>query len=416
MMEFDHDMDGWSQGQLSSTYTNWVIDALAGNADAVTYKLIVELGLFGHPQKDDLIAALEARAFTVGDLFSAANNKTGIEPDIKDPTPSLTFTGDFTHLGTIDLSEFFTGDTSTFEWTSGNTKNTVYHYREFLTTLDLPEGYSWDGEVPEITAEAIMVGVEETNSREEGYEDRDAEAFKEQIDLLQNAEGGAPGAVLAVTEARLFVRDGDEWVEVAEAEWPAYLTIDLEAGTLTIDKNHPDLDDLLNGEFRAYKLSYEIDDGEGGAAAIWNEAFLTVTGTEDLYEGSNRLEVELTKTTAQANNATGQQALNGQFAIPEWELDDHFNFQGTLTASGLGDYDAGSEKATITGEFDKIELAGSGNSTTETLETAVGPKIEDLEDDAFDDGAIDYSVHWHQSVQDGSSVTLQLDYTYSYWA
>jgi Ca2+-binding RTX toxin-like protein len=136
----DTSLSASAQGQLSSSYTNWLTGELT--TDAVADYIGWLYFNAGNTVEDALavVDAVKAGEFTLDGLFGAAQSKTAGPVDPAGvPIPTLTLTGDLAGIS-IDLTAILGGlDTET--WSSGTGTKTVYHTREFYTETDEPEFY-----------------------------------------------------------------------------------------------------------------------------------------------------------------------------------------------------------------------------------------------------------------------------------
>jgi hypothetical protein len=377
------------QGQLASTYTNWLAGEVKAAADYIGF-LVFEKALAGGASKADAVAAgqaaaaaVEAGNFTLTDLFGAAQSKTAAVPgsSITDPTPSLTVNG-----VTVSLAGMFDpADLTTETWTTttkvGKTTETIYHTREFYDEASTPE-YDLDWAVLNTAPTAVAIELDITE---------DAGPQNTDVDLL--------------ADAGIFDADGDEvtlvggsltfkinGVGATEAEALEYISI-VDGKVTFLD----DTLDLLSGQTLTIEIGYQITDGTD---VVGNTATITYTGTADTYTGTDSIVV-----------------INGD-AIPD---SGSFEFPGTITdiaVSGTGDYDWFREGFNVTGDVTASyrgpnDSNSTGNNSPETTApVSTGEVNATVNLSGLADGTLDYAVTFTNPTQNGSYVQIDLTYQY----
>ncbi len=335
---------GSEQGQLSSSYTSALTEYLqTDGADYVAFLAYLTKGL---TIEDALLvkAEIEAGNFTLTDLFSAAQSKTGEVDgdDIDNPTPKL-IVGDYV----IDLTPMLTG-TETYSWDSVTKKLTVTHTREYYTEGQEPTvdgvSYSEDWADPQTnvppTATPIDVEIAEFDeyaaSKDPEYNEDDAIQYT--INLLSTANDD-DGDTLSVVDGSVKLAGG--------GDLPAYITVDYETGVLTVDRNHPSFDELYLDDSWGLEIEYQITDDVNDP--ISNTVNLTITGTADQFT----LEGTFSGGQTSGFNTT---TWDGSFnvLIPTSSLvegaDAYFDFEGNVTVSATGDLGGTTEFLVVTPE------------------------------------------------------------------
>lgn len=387
------------QGQLASQYTNWLTTLLIAAADSVGYEAFQQGG-----DVDTALAVKEAVAsgnFTLSDVFSAAQSKLGPVDGglITDPEPKLTVIVAGVPV-VIDLSDFLSG-TETANWTetsgSGKKATVSNHTREFYGEFDAPDAPDdWWVTNTDPTAEAQTFNLDE--------DDVDGPGFS--YDLLDYASD-VDGDTLTIDGITVTI-DGVEMTTL-----PDFLSI--VDGVVTVDTSHADLQpggayDLLFGETLPIVVSYGISDGNGGSTT--NTVTINIAGALDEYTVTD---VEAQVFTKLNSSAVGESFV-GSFDIYEGGS----NYSGTITITGLGDFDAATKNAgnpaesvTVGGEIAFYYEGTSPSTENEKLDDSVSGTLA-IGDTALSDGSLDFTVDFSKTVQKDSSITVDLDY--SYWA
>ncbi|ASY73334.1 hypothetical protein N181_25035 [Sinorhizobium fredii USDA 205] len=377
-----------AQGQLSSSYTNALTEALedATVADYVGF-LANQAGL----SIDDALAvkaSVIAGDFTLTGLFGAAQSKTGAVDgsSITDPAPKMLVNG-----VEIDLAAILTGlDTETWSTVQANGKklDTIYHTREFYTDTQEPADYhaGWADTNQPPSAEPILKELTE-------------DIVASPIDLLATASDPDGGTLSVVTGSLSFSIDGGP----ESTTPPGYVTI-LD-GVVTVDTSHPDLQpggaiDLKVGETLSVVVNYMIEDGQGGSTA--NSLTVQIAGTADVYTATDSF------TFQKIGGGEDERSFSGSFTV------DPDGFDGIVTVTGDADLNARNES--LEGLIDthsfKFVGAASNSSTTESLNPYSDTVT--LSDADFTDGMIAFNGEFSQQVANGSSISVQLEY--DYWA
>ncbi|MCW8087859.1 hypothetical protein [Sabulicella glaciei] len=371
-----------AQGQLSSAYTAALSSEIKTVADYFGFLAFERTG-----DRDAALAVKEAVAagqFTLSDLFGAAQSKTGPVDGaaVNNPAPKLTVLGE-----TFELSSILSGlDTETWTTSSkvGKTTETVYHTREFFTSLSVGE-YDTDwAVVPEPvtnvapTAEAIVVNLTETLGK--------AASFSAPIDLLGNAVDLDGDALSIVAGSYKFTVDG-----VVQPAKPSFLTIT--DGVVVFDTST----DLLKDEMMVVKVEYDITDSAGHV--IPNSLTINYTGTADLYSYKS----ESFTFTKSGGNLTFNGSLQAQSGAQNGVIDIalHADLNATNETFFL-DVEPRPNSVDFT-------LGGTANSDgTEVLQNYSGQVNVALA--SLADGAVSFNGGFSTQVANGSSVTLTLNY------
>lgn len=405
---YDDSLSTSFQGQLSSSYTTQLTNYLkADGADYVAFLAYVANGGDVDAAKA-LKAEVEAGHFTLSDLFSAAQSKTG-EVDgeaITNPEPKLTVTVGGTSI-TVDLTAML-GALDTETWESivkaGKTTSTIYHTREFYTEGGEPEDYVADWADPQTneapTAEPITWSVTEYDEKAVANSD----PVTQTINLLTDANASdSDGDVLSVVNGSVTLANGDAL--------PSYMSVDYTAGTLTIDTNAAELDGLYDGATWNFDIKYQITDGVN--APIENTVALTVTGTADQFHEDAT--ITITKIGDAAYTTSGSYELLGS----DWS-------NVSVDVTGNGDYDFKNEDFAVTGDvsasYAGVNEGGRGGiGNAEDQFISVNP-TETLAANWSDDGALDYSVSFSGPVDgytdtdtDTDASTVSIAISYDYW-
>jgi VCBS repeat-containing protein len=306
--------NGSTEGQLASSYTNWVNAEVKANAEYIAS--IAFNGGMSLEAAKAIQSALATGNFSVTDLFLTAQTKTGaIVADIAGtPKPVLHVNG-----VDMDLAQFFDKThTETVQWDAGNGKSAVTQVREFLD--------KWNGG----TAEAgwdkpVVVHVNEGPT-----------ASAQSINVAENQSGANPTIDLLGTAhdtdgGSLAIVAGSIVIDTGTGSLPSWIKLD--GNSLVIDQNSPDLDHLNIGDQESVTVTYKVTDGQGGEVAT--SVTIKLNGTNDLptveaikaeaTEGSGNLPVNLLAGASDVDDATaalhvvdGSLAVHGGGALPEW--------------------------------------------------------------------------------------------------
>ncbi|MDP2195156.1 MAG: SRPBCC family protein [Rhodocyclaceae bacterium] len=399
-MSFSYEYSGTTvdQGTLASSYTNALSSYLQGDgADYVAFlshavnNLSVEVA-------SALKNAVMAGEFTLSGLFSAAQSKTGeVEGDaITNPTPTLTVTVGGTEY-TIDLTAMLTG-TDTASWNTVTKKDTITHTREFFTGSKAPEDYSDDwanpqpNQAPTATPiELTLAEFDEHAAAEAEEEDYSEEDVKYDINLLDTATDPDDDPLSVVDGSVKIVTVVDDVVTYGDL--PAYITVDYDTGTLTVDRNHESFDELYLGSSWDLKITYQISDGTN---TIDNTVDLTITGTADQFSDSTSITV---------TKVAGTLVYSGDYELTG------FDWDAVVDVTGHGDYSHPSEGFEVTEDVGSIyQGTMTGKDNLETFND-VDPD-ETFTDGWSDDDSFDYTVEFKEQAANGSSVTITLEYDY----
>ncbi|MDK1387902.1 hypothetical protein QN224_21005 [Sinorhizobium sp. 8-89] len=385
---YDSGLSQSGQGQLSSSYTDALTEALQDVtvADYIGF-LANQAGL----SVDDALvvkAAVVAGDFTLSNLFAAAQSKIGPVDggSITDPAPTMLVNG-----VEIDLTAILTGiDTETWSTVqaSGKKTETIYHTREFYTDTREPADFDagWSSANQPPSAEPILKDLTE-------------DVAASPIDLLATASDPDGDTLSVVAGSLSFSIDGD----AGSMTPPAYLTV--VDNIVTVDTSHPDLQpggaiDLKLGETLTVVVNYTIEDGQGGSTT--NALTIEIAGSADIYSGTESF------TFQKIGGDTTERWFSGSFAV---ETD---GFDGIVTVSGDADLNSIRESLGGTIDSSSFSIVGtdSNSSTTETLNPYSKTVI--LSDADFADGTIAFEGTFSQQVANGSTVAVHLEY--NYWA
>ncbi|WP_081160810.1 hypothetical protein [Ensifer aridi] len=377
-----------AQGQLSSSYTNALTEALkdAAAADYIGF-LANQAGL----SIDDALAvkaSVIAGDFTLTGLFGAAQSKTGAVDgsSITDPAPKMLVNG-----VEIDLAATLTGlDTETWSTvqTNGKKLDTIYHTREFYTDTQEPADYdaSWANTNQPPSAEPILKELTE-------------DVVASPIDLLATASDADGGTVSVVADSLSFSVAGGP----ASTTPPGYVSI--VDGIVTVDTSHSDLQpggavDLKVGETLSLVVNYMIEDGQGGSTT--NSLTVQIAGTADIYTATDSFSFQ------KIGGGEDERSFSGFFTV------DSEGFDGIVTVSGEADLNAKNESLEGLIDTHSFDFAGAApnSSTTESLTPYSDAVI--LSGADFTDGTIAFNGEFSQQVANGSSISIQLQY--DYWA
>lgn len=385
---YDSSLSQSAQGQLSSSYTEALTEALQDVtvADYIGF-LANQAGL----SVDDALAvkaAVVAGDFTLSDLFAAAQSKTGPVDgaSITNPTPTMLVNG-----VEIDLTAILTGiDTET--WTtlqaSGKKLETIYHTREFYTDTQEPADYDagWSSDNQPPSAEPILKELTE-------------DVAASPIDLLATASDPDGDTLSVVAGSLSFSVDGD----AGSSTPPAYITV--VDNIVTVDTSHPDLQpggaiDLKLGETLTVVVNYTIEDGQGGSTT--NALTIEIAGSADIYTGTESF------TFQKIGGDTTERSFSGSFTV------DTDGFDGIVTVSGNADLNAKNESLGGTIDSGSFSIVGADSNSTSTETLNPYSKTVVLSDADFTDGTIAFNGTFSQQVANGSTVAVQLEY--NYWA
>jgi hypothetical protein len=399
--------NGSIEGQLASSYTNWVAGEVKSAGDFIAYTWYLENGDL--TKAIEISNALQSGAFSLDDLFLAANGKTGGVTDIAGvPDPKVVVAG-----VTIDLSDFFGDATHVTEWNSGNAKNIQYHDREYLTDFNggtAPD--DWQNPTPNQppTAEAIAIETSETQSVYTHVNDQNVlvddhtiqntDADPLSVNLITDANATDPDSdILHIVTNSVTLQGGDPL--------PDFITVD--GDSISIDRNSRLLDYLKADpndpdHSLTLTLTYQITDGH--TDPITNTVTIEIDGTADEYQatGSGSISADYLKSGGNVNNQTLSPT-----DLPPDGFD--FTFTGTVTATETGL--TGNESGTVAdatptdwlgGPLDVGKVGGSFAISDAATLTAT----------ALDDGSINYNVSFN-NTDPTDKVTVTLDYQYDYW-
>lgn len=398
-----------TQGQLASTYTNWLSGQVQSAADYIGF-LVYTQALEGGATNADAVAAGEAAVaamesgnFALTDLFGAAQSKSG-EVDgenITDPEPMLVVNG-----YSVPLTDML-GGLTTESWDTttkvGKTTQTITHTREFYSSADVPDyNENWAVVNTPPTATPIEVVFDETQSLfDSNHERTNTNPDIKTVDLLDTASD-PDGDTLTVSDV---VFDGGQ---------PSYIVFNPATNELEIDLNSRELDDLkLADDPLTFTVTYTISDGKGGSVS--NTAEITINGTTDLYQGSGEGTTSVTHLRSDATTGGGNINGNVLTIVPTGgEGDEEGAFDYSLTGGGT----ISVTSAGLTGNQSAgVSDSGSDDWNPDAINVTSGAPSNgpvELVDTALDDGKIDYNVRFN-NTDSTDSVTINVAYEYEYW-
>lgn len=249
------------EGQLASQYSNWVKGEVLAYADFIAFTMF-KGGMEVEAAKD-LRTALESGAFSVSDLFLAAQSKAGISDPAGTPKPVLHVDG----FDPIDLSDFMSeGPGSLATWTSGNGKNVITHTREFLNTFNGGTAdANWDAPPAPLHVNDAPVAAADFTTTATESQDGTIGSDIVTVDLLGGAIDPEGGPMTVTIDANSL---------------PEWMTLDVNGHTLQIDQNSRALDHLKEGELDSVTINYTLTDEHG--AEVNTHVTVKLTGTNDL--------------------------------------------------------------------------------------------------------------------------------------
>ena len=252
------------EGQLASQYTNFVssyVQDTAADWIAFAWYQASDQTAENLAKAQEISQELQAGNFTLSDLFLAAQSKTAGSVDPNGvPDPHVTVAG-----VEIDISTFFGTDTDLATWSSGSAKNTQYHTREYLSSLDsaAPDGYDphWGeaaNQAPVLTADDPSNGLVEAG------------------ELLTHMVTDGVGS--ATVQLHMSDADGDkttynlaDWFDAGEGVYTfdgTYGTASLDTATnvvtYTLHNEWDATNNLSNGAHASDTFALSINDGELG--------------------------------------------------------------------------------------------------------------------------------------------------------
>jgi hypothetical protein len=329
MSDFFFSDDGLTtQSQLSTTYTAALTAYVIEAAD---YLASTQADALGIEQALAIKALIESGTFTLSDLFTAAQSKTGTIEDVAGtPAPTLTVDGLVISLASI------LGDTDTFTWlTLTKKEGTIYHTREFYTNGEIPD-YDTDWSVVDVNLapEAVTFAETATEWNIKTGEPTDGAEWVS-IDLLQGTTSDADGDAISVVAGSVSVNG----TLVGDATG-LYV---VEGNTLKIDTNSEYFTLLFADQTTDLAVSYEITDSiEGHEVA--SSGTITVTGTADQFSMTGTSSVSV---TSFASNFDG----SFDVVIPTSQLvegaDAYTDFAGTAIVTVTGDITGSTETVAI---------------------------------------------------------------------
>lgn len=381
-----------SQATLSKAYDAW----LTGEVLSLSENLAFDAHKDGMAVNEAvaLRSAIEAGSFTLGDVFTAAQSKTGAIADIAGtPAPKVTVTylvDGVSKTHTFNLADFMSGQ-ATSTWKDSG-KNGQYHSREYLTDVnhDLPADYdaNWDNPPPPNLAPVAS--------------DFDFGSLSE---TAANPDGSkASGDFVSVVDLDDLVTDDHDQGALTFAidSLPAGVTYDADTHQISVDRNSSAFDHLKLGETESFEIAYTATDS-GGLSDTGKLSF-SIVGTADLYHEEDTFSFAKTDSSEQGRGFTEN------FAIEEGS-----NYSGTVTIWGSADLNAKNESLTVTVEGGtgwNTVGADSNSSGTEQL-TGYSHDIA-VNSVAFTDGNVVISGEFSQQVANGSTINVELNY--AYWA
>jgi len=371
------------QGQLSSSYSSALSAQVKAAADYIAF-----MAFEGGTSVADALAikaAIEGGNFSLTDLFGAAQSKTGTVPgaSIVDPDPKIIVNGT-----AISLKSMLSGlETETWTTTSGSGKklDATYHTREFYSSAEVPS-YDHDWAVQNHTPTATAITADFTEDQ--------AGPSLVSVNLLSTASDADAGDVLSVVAGSVnYTVNG-----IAGAGLPAYMTLNGD-GTISVDTTH----DLYATQKDTVVVSYKITDGH---TVIDNTATITHQGTVDSY--SDDAHFSFVKTGSSVESGERHSAGSLILGAPEGA----FDFSGTVTVSGNADLNGRFESLVVTGDGQTlVNIVGlepqQGNGELLTPYSSGSVAVAGLSD-----GALTYDILFSQQVQNGSTVNIDVHYSY----
>lgn len=403
-----------SQAVLSQTYTAWLTGEINTMGENFAYAAFTD----GASITEALAIkqAITDGSFSFSNLFTAAQSKAGVIGDVAgtpDPSISVTYTVDgVTYSKSFDLADFMGDTTAVSNWADKGAKGAVtYHAREFLTDVDhsLPADYDPNWANPVVNHAPVAEDF----------------AFGPLTETAANTDGSkATGDFTVSIDLDTLVSDDDGdslSISVDVDALPAGITYDATTHVLTIDQNSAAFDDLLKGESSGViNIPYTVTDA-GGLSDVGEISF-EITGTADKYSDSATYTfkktggdtTEAAVTTGLPEGAESLSVAERSFVL-DLGIEDGFDFGGTLTLKAHADLNAKNESLTVLVDSNTVwSVTGtdSNSSSTETL--ADYTKVVTLTDASLSDGSIVVDGEFSQQVANGSTLQVQLDY--SYWA
>lgn len=376
-----------TQGALSQQYTSWLTSEVASMSENLAYDAFKD-GM-AVTEAIALRSAIQAGTFTLSNLFTAAQSKTGAVSDVAgkpDPLMTVTYTVDGVEKSyTIHLAEFMSGEARSTWKDSG--KNGQFHTREYLTDVnhDLPSDYNehWDDLNQAPTAQNYDFGnLQETDANADGS--HQAGDFTVSIDLETLVSDDKPISELSFSVGTL----------------PDGVTFDQNTHQIIVDQNSAAFDFLKKGETKTYKIEYTVTDKEGLSAKA--EVSFTVVGTADKYHDTQTFSFEKTDGSAQGSGFTHT-----------FFLHEGFDYSGLVNVSGDGDLNQKNESVKFTVDGSGWTYQGTENGNDGQLDTLTHYAHDfGLSSVQLSDGKVIVTGDFSSPVANGSTANVTLDYDY----